>query len=98
MERKSNQRIFRKTINRVFSYFLLIIGIFSLSFSLSKIYEYVQVSKENDALNYKLVEIRQENDRLRLLNAKLDDDSFLSFYVKDGFQYDGSNIVRINKG
>ena len=95
MERKENEKKYKKILNRITSYIILVAGIFLVSFSISKVVEYVQVYNENKDLSEVLTSLEEENNRLKLLNAKLEDDGYLSFFEMGGYQYDGNNVIKI---
>ncbi len=96
MERKKKEKIGKKILNRTFSYLILFGSIMLLSFSVFQITNYIQLNKENTQLNQLIVEIERENENLKLQNAKLRDSDYVSFYVKDNYQYEGNNkIVKI---
>jgi cell division protein FtsB len=96
MERKGKEKVFRKIFNRSLSYVVLLGSIFLLSFSVAEIIKYKNALDENKNLSSVLASIEEENERLELLNSKLSDDSYLSFYVKNGYQYDGNKVIEIN--
>ena len=98
MERTKKERSLKKFFNRSFSYLVLLSSIFALCYSFKKISDYARIKKENIILEDKLTELRDENDRLEILNSKLKDKDYFSIYVKDKYQYSSNNesITPIN--
>ena len=87
MERiNKREKSFKKIFNRLFSYLFLIISIFLLFYSSSRVYEYIALKKEQTNLNEVLEDLKSENRRLKEINSKLSDDDYMSFFVKGKYQ------------
>jgi cell division protein FtsB len=98
MERTKKERSLKKIFNRSLSYIILIASIFALSYSAKKITDFAVAKKQNEALEQKLANLKEENDRLEILNDKLKDKDYFSVYVKDKYQYspNDNSITPIN--
>jgi cell division protein FtsB len=98
MERTKKERSLKKIFNRSLSYIILIASIFALSYSAKKITDFAVEKKQNEALEQKLANLKEENDRLEILNDKLKDKDYFSVYVKDKYQYspNDNSITPIN--
>lgn len=90
MER-SKERNIKKLFNRTLTYIILFFSIFALCYSIKQIVNYVQIKNENTILEEKLRELKDENEKLEILNSKLKDKDYFSVYVKDKYQYSSSN-------
>lgn len=90
MERRKEKNLM-KLLNRSVSYLVLFLSIFALCYSVKRIVDYVNVKNENDLLENKLHELRDNNDKLEILNTKLKDKDYFSVYVKDKYQYSSNN-------
>ena len=82
----------------LFSYLILFFSIFALCYSIKQTTNYYVLKKENTQLEGKLQELREENNKLEVLNSKLKDKDYFSIYVKDKYQYssNGDSITPIN--
>ena len=87
MERTKKEKSIKKTLNRTFSYIVLVASIFAVCYSIKSITNYVITKKENSTLQTQLDELKQENKRLEIVNEKLKDKNYFSVYVKDKYQY-----------
>jgi len=98
MERTKKERSLKKFLNRSFTYLVLLLSIFALCYSGKKMTDYASAKKENSALEEKLHDLKNENDRLEILNSKLKDKGYFSVYVKDKYQYSSNtdSITPIN--
>ena len=91
MERTRKEKSIKKFLNRTFSYIVLITGIFAVCYSVKSITNYAILRKENQDLENKLLELKEENENLEIINEKLHDKAYFSVYVKDKYQYSSSN-------
>ena len=91
MERTKKEKSIRKFFNRALTYIVLLSSIFALCYSVKKISEYVIIKKENQALEQQLIDLKEENDHLEILNDKLKDKNYFSVYVKDKYQYSSND-------
>lgn len=98
MERIKKEKNIKKLFNRSLSYVILIASIFALCYSIKTITNYAIIKKENKVLEQKLTDLKEENDRLEILNDKLKDKNYFSVYVKDKYQYSSNDnsIIPIN--
>lgn len=96
MERTKKEKIGKRILNRSISYLVLLGSMFLLCYSVFQITNYVKVRNENNQLNQLIEQIKQENEDLKLLNSKLRDSDYVSFYVRENYQYSGNdNIIKI---
>lgn len=91
MERTKREKPLLKILNRGLSYVILLFSIFAICFTVDSVIEYVSVQKESKNLEKKLADLKEENDRLGILNSKLKDKDYFSVYVKDKYQYSSNN-------
>ena len=77
MERTKKEINIMRFFNRSFSYLVLLLSIFALCYSFKTIANYISLKQENNALEEKLRDLRNENDRLEILNSKLKDKGYL---------------------
>lgn len=91
MERTKKEINIKKFLNRTFSYLVLFFSIFALCYSVKRIIDFSSLKKENSQLEGKLNELREDNDRLEILNSKLKDKNYFSVYVKDKYQYSSNS-------
>lgn len=91
MERTKKEKSVKKFFNRFLSYLILIGAIFALCYSSHNIIAYISLKRENKALEENLNNLKQENNRLEILNEKLKDKDYFSIYVKDKYQYSSSD-------
>lgn len=87
MERTKKEKPFMKTINRGLSYIFLLFSVFAVCYSVNSVVQYISIKKENSDLQKALSDLKQENERLGILNDKLKDSDYFSIYVKDKYQY-----------
>lgn len=90
MERRKEKNI-KKLFNRTLTYIILFFSIFALCYSTKQITNYIQIKSENNILEEKLRELKDQNEKLETLNNKLKDTDYFSVYVKDKYQYSSSN-------
>ena len=97
MERTKKEKSLKKLMNRFISYLVLFFSIFAVCYSVKQISNYVIIKNENNQLEDKLLELREENERFEILNSKLKDKDYFSVYVKDKFQYSSNddNVIPI---
>lgn len=96
MERTKKEKIGKRILNRSISYLVLLGSMFLLCYSVFQITNYVKVRNENNQLNQLIEQIKEENEELKLLNSKLRDSDYVSFYVRENYQYSGNdNIIKI---
>ena len=97
MERTKKEKSLKKFFNRFLSYIILLSSIFALCYSVKKITDFVVIKRENESLEKQLANLKEENDRLEILNEKLKDKNYFSVYVKDKYQYSSNdnNIIPI---
>ena len=91
MERTQKEKNIMKLINRSFTYLILFLSIFALSYSAKKVIDYTSLKKQTSLLEEKLTELRDENNKLDIVNSKLKDKNYFSVYVKDKYQYSSNN-------
>ena len=91
MERTKKEKSLKKLFNRSLSYIILIASIFALCYSVKKITDFAVIKKENQTLEQKLANLKEENDRLEILNDKLKDKDYFSVYVKGKYQYSSND-------
>ena len=91
MERTKKEKNLKKFLNRSTSYIVLLLSIFALCYSIKRVTDYVKIKNENIILEEKLTELKNENDRLEILNNKLKDKDYFSVYVKDKYQYSSNS-------
>ena len=98
MERTKEGKNIKKFLNRAFSYIVLLFSVFALCYSIKRIVNYVQIKNENNVLEETLNDLRNDNEKLEILNSKLKDKDYFSVYVKDKYQYSSNNgsITPIN--
>lgn len=98
MERTKKEKPLLKILNRSLSYVILLFGIFAVCYSANSVIEFISLKKENKDLKEVLSDLKEENDRLGILNEKLKDDDYFSVYVKDKYQFSSNNdsIIEIN--
>jgi cell division protein FtsB len=98
MERTKKERNLKKIFNRTLSYIILIASIFALCYSVKTISNFVIAKKENQTLQQQLENLKEENNRLEIVNEKLKDKNYFSVYVKDKYQYSSNDnsIIPIN--
>ena len=98
MERTKKEKSIKKFLHRTFSYIVLIIGIFAVCYSVKSITNYAITRKENENLEKQLLELKEENENLEIINQKLKDKDYFSIYVKDKYQYSSkdNSITPIN--
>ena len=90
MERRKEINI-KKFMNRALSYIVLFFSIFAVCYSTKQIINYINIKNENEALELKLQELKENNDKLKNTNDKLKDKDYFSIYVKDTYQYSPNN-------
>ena len=71
MERTKKEKNVKKLVNRIFSYVILFIGIFSLCYSVKSIVTFVNLKRENIELQQMLIDLRESNDYLENLNINI---------------------------
>ena len=91
MERTKKEKPILKTLNRGFSYLILLFSVFAVCFTIDSVIEYISLKKETADLEEKLTDLKAENDRLGILNSKLKDKDYFSVYVKDKYQYSSNS-------
>lgn len=91
MERTKKEKPLLKILNRGLSYLILLFSIFAVCFTIDSVIEYVSLRRETIDLEEKLADLKEENDRLGVLNNKLKDKDYFSVYVKDKYQYSSNN-------
>ena len=98
MERTKERKNLKKFLNRSFSYLVLLFSIFAVCYSVKTIVNYVQIKNENSVLEETLTELKNNNQKLEILNSKLKDKDYFSVYVKDKYQYSSTSgtITPIN--
>lgn len=98
MERTKKEKNVKKSLNRAFSYFVLIFSIFALCYSVKTFSDYIVAKNENKVLEATLEELKESNQKLEITNSKLKDREYFSVYVKDKYQYstNDDSIIPIN--
>lgn len=98
MERTKKATNIIKFLNRSLSYLILLFSIFAVCYSAKRIITYAQIKKQNSVLEENLNNLKQENQKLEVLNSKLKDKDYFSVYVKDKYQYssNSNSIVPID--
>lgn len=98
MERTKKEKPLLKTLNRSLSYLILLFSVFAVCFTIDSAIKYVSLRKENINLEEKLSDLKEENDRLGILNSKLKDKDYFSVYVKDKYQYssNSNSVIEID--
>lgn len=84
--------------NRSASIVMLGIGVIALMYFVRVGYDFYYQNN----LNNRLVEIRatiqKENQELENISELLNDSNYYSIYVREEFQFNGNNVIRIPKG
>lgn len=98
MERTKKETSFMKIFNRGLSYVILCASIFAICYCTKSIVDYSVAKRDNKVLEQKLKDLKEENDRLEIVNSKLKDKDYFSVYVKDKYQYSSNSdsIIPIN--
>lgn len=98
MERTKKEKNILKLFNRTLSYLILLISIFAVCYCTKQIIDFSMAKKENKELQQYLTELKEENDKLEIINNKLKDKDYFSVYVKDKYQYSSNDdsIIPIN--
>lgn len=91
MERTKKEKSILKIFNRGLSYIVLLLSIFALCYSIKSIVDYSVAKRNNKVLEEKLADLKEENDRLEIVNSKLKDKNYFSVYVKDKYQYSSND-------
>lgn len=91
MERTKKEKNIIKIFNRGLSYIVLLLSIFALCYSIKSIVDYSVAKRNNKVLEEKLADLKEENDRLEIVNNKLKDKNYFSVYVKDKYQYSSND-------
>ena len=86
MERRKELNIM-KYFNRAITYLVLFLSIFAVCYSVKRVVDYANVKKENEILGTRLNALKENNNKLEILNGKLKDKDYFSVYVKDKYQY-----------
>ena len=98
MERTQKEKSIMKLFNRVLTYVILLFAVIAICYSINQIINYVVVKKENTELQEVLTSLKEDNEKLEILNSKLKDKDYFSVYVKDKYQYSSNSesIIPIN--
>lgn len=81
--------------NRSASIVLLGIGIIALMYFIRVGYDYVYQVNLNNRLTTIRATIKQENEELENISDLLNDSDYYSIYIREEFQFNGNNVVRI---
>ena len=81
MERTKKEKSFMKIFNRGLSYIILCASIFAICYCAKSIIDYSVAKRDNNVLEQKLKDLKEENNRLEIVNSKL----------KDKYQYSSNN-------
>lgn len=91
MERTQKEKSIMKLFNRVLTYVILLFAVIAICYSINQIINYVVVKKENTELQEVLTSLKEDNEKLEILNSKLKDKDYFSVYVKDKYQYSSNS-------
>jgi len=98
MERSNlNQRDYWNN-NRSASIVLLGIGIIGLMYFIRVGYDFIYQQNVNNRLISLREVIKKENSELENISDLLNDSEYYSIYVREEFQFNGSNVIKIPKG
>ena len=87
MERVKKEENQKGKINRMISYFLIIVSFIALFFCLSEIFRYVIYVNKNATLTSDLETLKQDSNYLREHFDVLSNEDYYSVYIDGEYQY-----------
>ncbi|MDD4584805.1 MAG: hypothetical protein VB122_03155 [Erysipelotrichales bacterium] len=95
MQRSEERSRSTWNMNRATSIVLFGLAVIALMFVLKIGIDYYKQYKINERLNELRSDIIKENEYLENASELLQDSDYYSIYIREEFQFDGENIIRI---